>query len=57
MRCRCKGESKVYDSRPHEKNTVLRRRECLKCGKRWRTIEQRVSEIEKKPRVIEEEEI
>ncbi len=33
-------ESKVIDSRPTEENTsIRRRRECLKCGKRFTTYE------------------
>lgn len=34
------GESKVIDSRPtEENNSIRRRRECLKCGKRFTTYE------------------
>jgi transcriptional repressor NrdR len=34
------GESKVIDSRPtDEKERIRRRRECLKCGKRFTTYE------------------
>ena len=34
------GESKVVDSRPSEDNgKIRRRRECLKCGKRFTTYE------------------
>ena len=33
-------ESKVIDSRPtEENNSIRRRRECLKCGKRFTTYE------------------
>lgn len=33
-------ESKVVDSRPTDEGTVIRRRrECLKCGKRFTTYE------------------
>ena len=33
-------ESKVIDTRPTEDGTIRRRRECLKCGKRFTTYEQ-----------------
>lgn len=37
--CRlCDGDTHVTDSRP-KKNRVLRRRECLKCGARYSTLE------------------
>ncbi len=42
MRCPYCGfiESKVIDSRPtEENNSIRRRRECLKCGKRFTTYE------------------
>lgn len=42
MRCPYCGftESKVIDSRPtEESNSIRRRRECLKCGKRFTTYE------------------
>ena len=42
MRCIYRGceESKVLDSRStHESNAIRRRRECLKCGKRFTTYE------------------
>ena len=42
MRCIYCGytESKVLDSRPtDEGNSIRRRRECLKCGKRFTTYE------------------
>lgn len=42
MKCGFCGfeESKVIDSRStEESNSIRRRRECLKCGKRWTTYE------------------
>ena len=42
MKCMFCGftESKVLDSRPtDEGNSIRRRRECLKCGKRFTTYE------------------
>lgn len=44
MKCgRCgEGKSKVIDSRPSENGArIVRRRQCLSCGKRWRTQEAR----------------
>ena len=39
MRCvKCKGETKVKDSRSH-KNTIRRRRICTKCKHRFFTLE------------------
>ena len=34
-----KPESKVIDSRPSDKSSIRRRRECLSCGKRFTTYE------------------
>lgn len=39
MKCpTCKSETKVYDSRPTESGKY-RRRECLKCGAKFTTME------------------
>ena len=39
MKCpKCRGNTKVYDSRPTIAG-VRRRRECLKCGFRFTTFE------------------
>lgn len=35
---KCKGKSRVYDSRETEA-VVRRRRECLECKRRWTTYE------------------
>ena len=32
-------DSKVIDSRPSDKSSIRRRRECLNCGKRFTTYE------------------
>ena len=49
MRCvKCKGETKVKDSRSH-KNTIRRRRICKKCEHRFFTFEV----AEQPPKVIE----
>ena len=34
-----KSDSKVIDSRPSDKSSIRRRRECLSCGKRFTTYE------------------
>ena len=34
-----KPDSKVIDSRPSDKSSIRRRRECLSCGKRFTTYE------------------
>ena len=41
MKCLYCGyaDSKVIDSRETGDNSIRRRRECLKCGKRWTTYE------------------
>ena len=41
MKCPTCGstESKVIDSRPSDKSSIRRRRECLGCGKRFTTYE------------------
>lgn len=41
MTCpKCAGRTKVYDCRPDEAGeTKTRRRECLECGYRFKTIE------------------
>ena len=36
---KCQGELRVKDSRPKEKNTIYRRRECVECGSRYTTYE------------------
>ena len=41
---RCDGDMHVTDSRP-KKNRVLRRRECLKCGARYSTLEVFVEDV------------
>ena len=39
MRCeKCKAETVVKDSRPKD-NSIRRRRECLRCGHRFFTVE------------------
>ena len=39
MRCeKCKAETKVKESRP-KNNSIRRRRECLRCGHRFFTME------------------
>ncbi len=39
-------DSKVLDSRPDsEGRSIRRRRECLKCGKRWRSVERLEDEM------------
>ena len=49
MRCvKCKGATKVKDSRSH-KNTIRRRRICKKCGHRFFTFEV----AEEPPKIIE----
>ena len=49
MRCvKCKGETKVKDSRSH-KDTIRRRRICKKCKHRFFTFEV----AEEKPKIIE----
>lgn len=44
MKCECGGDTKVFDSRPSGDN-VWRRRECLKCGRRFATYELRADDI------------
>lgn len=39
MKCRCGGETTVFDTRDGAENTVRRQRECTSCGHRIRTIE------------------
>lgn len=46
--CQCGGDSKVTDSRPHKKS-IRRRRECLKCGTRWSTLEVKGEFVVDKP--------
>jgi len=36
---KCKGKSRVYNSRPTDDGTIRRNRECLKCKHRYATIE------------------
>lgn len=49
MRCvKCKGETKVKDSRSH-KDTIRRRRICKKCNHRFFTFEV----AEEPPKIIE----
>ena len=45
----CHSDSKVLDTRwLEEENTIRRRRECIKCGKRFITYEK----IETKPLIV-----
>lgn len=40
MNCpKCKGKTKVIDSRPYFENKIRRRRACIKCGQRFTTYE------------------
>ena len=40
MKCpKCKGKTKVLDSRRKSDNNIRRRRECVKCSYRFSTIE------------------
>jgi len=49
MRCPyCRGATKVVDSRVTDENSIRRRRECLKCDRRFTTYEQ----IEPKPMYV-----
>lgn len=52
MQCDCGHDTKVVDSRADEvRNTIVRRRECLRCSERFTTVEQRhVVELPKKNR-------
>lgn len=43
--CPCGGDTRVYDSRD-EGQRIVRRRECLTCGKRWKTYEVHAEAIE-----------
>ena len=36
---KCKGKSRVYNSRPTDDGTMRRNRDCLKCKHRYATIE------------------
>jgi len=51
--CKCGGETKVTDSRPHGKS-IRRRRECLGCGERWSTLEVRGNFEVDKPALMRE---
>jgi len=49
MKCPyCSGETKVIDKRSSESNAIRRRRECLKCKKRFTTYER----IESNPLIV-----
>ena len=51
MNCpKCKGESKVFDSRATAQG-VRRRRECLKCSERFSTIEIHTAPLKKIPAI------
>jgi transcriptional regulator NrdR family protein len=40
MKCpKCKGKTKVLDSRRNPSNNIRRRRKCVKCSYRFSTIE------------------
>lgn len=40
MTCpKCAGRTKIWDSRSEDGETKIRRRECLECGYRFKTIE------------------
>ena len=39
--CECGGGSSVEETRETSGGRVRRRRKCLKCGKGWRTYEER----------------
>lgn len=40
MNCpKCKGKTKVIDSRPTDRNTINRRHECTDCKNRFTTVE------------------
>ena len=42
--CECGGGSSVEETRETGGGRVRRRRKCLKCGKGWRTYEERYKE-------------
>lgn len=48
-KCRCGGQSGVYDVRRYNK-TITRRRRCQACGARWTTSELRSEEVPNKTR-------
>lgn len=57
----CNGDTKVFNSRPMDNGWRMRRRECLKCGKRYTTYEIRDMEVSlmqasQKAAYLEEEE-
>lgn len=54
MKCiKCKGDTKVTDSRTVAKNACRRRRICVKCGFRYTTIEK--LEKQKNMKICKEE--
>ena len=44
---KCGGATNVYNSRPYLCNSIMRRRECVECGSRFRTTETITWEIKK----------
>lgn len=44
---KCGGATNVYNSRPYLCNSIMRRRECVECGSRFRTTETITWEIRK----------
>lgn len=44
---KCGGATNVYNSRPYLCNSIMRRRECVQCGRRFRTTETITWEIKK----------
>ena len=43
----CRFDTKVIDSRPYD-DSVQRRRECLRCGQRFITMEYRVKPLKRR---------
>lgn len=48
MTCpKCAGRTRIYDCRPDEAGeTKMRRRECLECGYRFKTVEIEINLLE-----------
>lgn len=47
------GEHRVLRSRTNDRGAIVRMRECLQCGKRWRTVEMDEARAEKADEVLE----
>jgi len=44
---KCRSKTKVYDSRTTPSENILRHRECMKCGFRFKTIEKYLTDMKK----------